>query len=69
MNNFLNFIALVFGILASLLFIVRVLGAATYNDRDEISDRIRGIRRTFPLTVPLLVLIVCWTWYITKPLG
>lgn len=69
MNIFLNYLALIFGILASGLLILWILGALMYTDMDELVDQKRDIRRTFPLTIPLVVSIVCWLWFVIKPLG
>ena len=69
MNVFLNYLALIFGILASGLLILRILGALTYTDINKLVDQMKGIRRTFPLAIPLVVSIVCWLWFIAKPLG
>lgn len=69
MNSFLNILSLIFGIWASLFLLLRIIGALSYDDKARLLDQIKGIKRTFPLTVPFLVSVVCWVWFFLKPLG
>lgn len=68
MSAFLFFLACVFGSLASLLFILRVIARLTYNDRDRALDRLRGFRREFPLLWPFVISVVCWGWVYARPI-
>ena len=64
-TQFVTMLAWIFGIASSFLLLARIIGAATYDEIDEMHDALRGIRRTFPVLYPAVTAIICWTWIIT----
>ena len=63
--NFITTLAWIFGTLSTMLICLRLYTKSTYNERDAYFDAIKGVRREFPIMVPLIVAIVCWTWVLT----
>lgn len=61
---FLNIIAWVVGIASSIVLLLRILGAATYSEVDQIRDKMNGIRRTWPVMWPGLIALICWAFII-----
>lgn len=63
--EFLNTIALIFGILSSILLIARIIGLLTYSESERIKDYLAGMVATFPIIKPFIISIICWTWVFT----
>jgi len=63
--TFITIIAWVLGIGSTLLMGLRMRGYLTYSDREQLLDAARGIQRTFPLTVPSIIALICWSWILT----
>lgn len=62
---FINALAWIFGALATLLLLARLVGYWTYTERHKVLDQLRGIERSFPITWPFTISVICWTWLIT----
>lgn len=62
--TFLNALAWIFGVMSSLLLVLRIVGALAYSEREKLLDAMRGEHYTFPIFVPGTVAIVCWAWVI-----
>ncbi len=63
--NFLTIIAWIFGVLATLLLILRIIGALCYDERAKLLDNLKGVERAFPVAIPGTIAIVCWAWIIS----
>ena len=62
--DYLNALAWVFGVISTLLVVLQLYMAATYNKLDELVDKTKGFTQTFPVLKPGIVMILCWTWVI-----
>jgi len=62
--TFFKIIAWVLGIGSSLLLILRILGALSYSEIDQLRDQMNGVRRTWPLTWPAVISLICWAFII-----
>ena len=60
--TFINALAWIFGTMALLLLVLRLLALLAYSERDRLLDNMRGVERTFPVTAPGAVAIVCGAW-------
>ena len=65
-TDFITYLAWIFGVLATLLFIARFVGHMTYSDIDRIRDAAKGVSVSFPMTKPFIVATVCWAWIFTN---
>lgn len=66
MNSFITALAWIFGTLSTALTIARIIGWATYTERDELLDACQGIVRQYPIVGSSTIAIVCWTLIITN---
>lgn len=64
-TQFVNTIALVFGVGSTALLILRIYLRVTYSEFDQAIDAIKGKVVTFPVLVPAVTATVCWAWLIT----
>jgi len=60
--TFLHIIAWIVGIGASIVLALRILGALTYSETDELIDKMNGVRRTWPMTWPAIISLICWAF-------
>lgn len=71
MVEFINGVAWVFGTLSFLLLILRIIAWAWYHSESTVAslrrldDSFRGIDRTFPITIPGIVFLVCLIWLLS----
>ena len=63
--QFVSMLAWVFGVAATALLVLRIIGLATYREIDGVRDALKGRRATFPILWPAVTAIVCWAWIIT----
>ncbi len=71
MDKFLHFTTLMslwFGIAAVAWIILNLVGWFNYNHTtwgkiEQVRDSLRGQRYTYPIVKPVIIAIVCWTWY------
>jgi uncharacterized membrane protein YecN with MAPEG domain len=64
-ENFITILAWSFGILSSFFTIARIIAKLTYDDLDEIRDRINGFKRTYPVIIPGSIALICWAWILS----
>ena len=65
--EFVTALAWIFGVLSTALLILRVVGLITYTGSVlELRDNLNGVERVFPLSVPTVTAIICWTWVLTS---
>ena len=64
MESFFTILAWIFLFLSGGMFIIRILGGRAYAKHPEMQmlDQLRGLRRTFPITGPVLMFSVCVAW-------
>jgi hypothetical protein len=62
MSEYITIIAWIFGVLSSLLIVLRLLAFATYSEIDRLCDSINGQRAEFSIVWPSVVAILCWSW-------
>lgn len=68
MEKFATILAYIFGTIFTVLTLLRILGYFQYK-RDHASqlyDRIRGLRRSYPIAIPGCISIICWAWIISR---
>lgn len=68
MEKLINFIDIIAWIACSLSFILvcsRVYGYATYSKLEEAMNSIHGIKVTFPITIPGVILIISSAWLLS----
>ena len=61
---FLHIIAWVLGICSTLLLILRIIGALTYSKTDELIDKLKGQKTTYPIIWPSIISVICWAFII-----
>lgn len=66
MEQFLILLAWIFGIGSLFLFLVRIIGFATYTEMDRFMDLREGVRSEFPMLWPAVVSAICWAWIISQ---
>jgi hypothetical protein len=66
LETFLTIIAWVFGVLSSLLLLLKVLTAAMYSEQERRLDACRGRKRVFPIMKPLVLAVICWAWILSR---
>lgn len=62
MEKFFTLLAWIFGILSTGLFVIRIIAALTFSETDKMIDDYNGVSRSFPVLVPVIIMIVCWCW-------
>lgn len=60
--DFIYILAWIFGVLSTLLVLIQLGMAVTYNKLDELKDKMNGVRQTFPVLKPGIIMILCWVW-------
>lgn len=70
-TEFITILAWIFGVLSTLLVILRIVGFIYYNHTDagrldRLSDALSGVRGTFPILFPSIIAIICWVWIYTS---
>lgn len=65
-ETFVTYLAWIFGVISSTLIVIRIVGNLLYSETEKLQDMIRGVERTFPITVPATIAIICWTWVIVN---
>ncbi|OGM10626.1 hypothetical protein A2Z67_00020 [Candidatus Woesebacteria bacterium RBG_13_36_22] len=63
--KFLHILALIFGIMSTLMLLTRIVQAVLYSPLDRLRDDLKGVRRRFPIGWPLIIAAICWTWFFT----
>jgi hypothetical protein len=45
---------------------LRLLAKYLYDEKDRLLDALNGKIAVFPITKPLIVAVICWTWILTN---
>jgi hypothetical protein len=62
---FLKIIAWVGAIISTVFTFLCVYATLNYpNSRDELMDKIRGVKRTYPVAPWLIAAVICWAFII-----
>jgi len=62
MNEFITILAWVFGVISSLVLVLRIYLFYDYDEIAEFRDAMKGMKRTFPITIPASISIICLAW-------
>ena len=62
--EYIYILAWVFGVISTSFVISSLYLAATYTKVDELKDRMNGVRTSFSIVTPGIVMILCWVWII-----
>jgi len=65
MNNliiFINLIAWIGAISASLFTMLRITGFFLYNESDRFADKVKGQVVQFPIIIPISIALISWAW-------
>lgn len=65
MYTFITTLAYIFGTFATLRVVARIIAACTYSETQKMIDTIDGVKRSFPVTWPGILAIICWVWIFT----
>lgn len=60
--EYIYYLAWVFGVISTANVILAVFMAFNYSKLDELKDKMNGVRRSFPVITPGIVMILCWVW-------
>ena len=67
MSTFIYVIVWMIAILFTLRWSIVFLHWISYGRSEELIDKMRGIKRTFPLFWPFVIAFIAWAYIITKP--
>lgn len=63
--TFITTLAWIFGFLSTLVVVLRIWGYLSYTETDQYFDMLKGVRKEFPLMIPIIIAIICWVWIFT----
>lgn len=66
MEKYFTVLAWIFGIGATGFMFLRILGGMLYSEVDKVIDNLNGFEKRFPITWPLIISIICWSWIIVN---
>lgn len=64
MVEYLTILAWLFGIPATLMALGRMIVYLAYRADEiwQLRDLVRGQKRSFPVTIPASISVICWVW-------
>ena len=67
MHNFIYILIWFSAIVSTLVMIVGVIGFFTYNELEQMIDRLQGIKRSFHILFPFIIAFISWTAIFCRP--